>query len=141
MEVLHMPEPLINSTRVDEVFKDCLFKEGEPTNDYIPAEGITVNVGFHPQRLESYRNEVRDMLSNLPKQFFPKGEGGGDGWAFSGACNDKNDTQWTSFHVHMEQLFQLGIGLKMVRCLVPRIAWHSIPGGLPYYAVKLDGFV
>jgi len=68
----------------------------------------------------------------LPEQF--KGSAGG-GWSFLNACDDKHGNQWTDLHLRMEQLFQLGIGIGKVKCLMPRAMWSALPGGMPYYAV------
>ncbi len=55
MDLLHKGEVMtitrLDSDRVDAVFMDCLFKEGEDTSNHVRAEGILRNVGFHPQRL------------------------------------------------------------------------------------------
>jgi len=107
----------LTSENVERIFMDCLFKEGEDTSNYIPAEGITTNVGFHPERIESHREEIVSMLSELPEPFMEKS---GGGWTFLNACNDKNGKQWTSFRQRMEQLFQLGIGIEKVAYLMPR---------------------
>lgn len=123
---------MIDPERVNAIFMDCLFKEGEDTSKHIKAEGITMNVGFHPERLESHRTEIADMLDELPDEFK---ESGGGGMSFLNACNDKHGNQWTSLHQRMEQLFQLGIGVGKVKCLMPREMWSVLPGGMPYYAV------
>ena len=76
--------------------------------------------------------EVRDMLSRLPEPFH-RTKGGG--WLFLNACNDRNGVQWTDFHQQMEQLFQLGIGLGLVKCLMSREMWSILPGEMPFYSV------
>ena len=124
--------PLINADRVDEIFRDCLFNKGENTNNSIKAEGILVDVEFHPERLESYRDEVKQMLDNLPAGFHEKT---GGGWTFPQACNDRNGDQWTDFQQRMEQLFQLGIGLGLAKYRLPKDKWSTIPGGMPYIVV------
>lgn len=133
------PSPLINSQRVEEIFLDCLFKDGEPTDKHVLAEGLTCTVGFHPQRLEDHKEEVKQILNNLPGPFFPVEQGGGGGWAFSNVVLDKNETQWTDFQLRAEQLLQLGIGMKMVMCLAPREMWSILPNGMPYYLVSTSG--
>lgn len=123
----------IDPRRVKEIFMDCLFQAGEPTNDYVGAEGIQSLVGFHPGRLAKHKEDIAAMLDELPDSF--KKEGGG-GMSFLSACEDKHGVQWTGFHQRMEQLFQLGIGIGKVTCLVPRDKWGSLPGGMPYYCVN-----
>ncbi len=123
---------MIDPEHVNAIFMDCLFKEGEDTSKYIKAEGIVTNVGFHPERLKSHKAEIVTMLDELPDEFK---ESGGGGMSFLNACNDKHGNQWTSLYQRMEQLFQLGIGIGKVKCLVPRKMWNILPGGMPYYVV------
>ena len=123
---------MIDAKCVETIFIDCLFKEEEDTSKYIKAEGIVTNVGFHPERLEQYRAEVADILNQLPDEF--KTSGGG-GWSFLNACNDKDGNQWTGLHQRMEQLFLLGIGLGVVKSVLPREFWKDLPGGMPYYVI------
>ena len=123
---------MIDPERVNAIFMDCLFKDGEDTSNHVKAEGITKNVGFHPDRLESHKAEIEAMLDELPEQFK---ESVGGGWSFLNACNDKHGNQWTGFHQRMEQLFQLGIGIGKVKCQLPREIWSVLPGGVPYYSI------
>jgi hypothetical protein len=131
-------KPLIDSSRVREIFLECMYgreelKDGKPIEgESIKAEGIVCTVGFHPGRLESHREEVKGMLEGLPLQFRSNE---GQGWTFLNACNDRNGVQWTNMHQRMEQLFQLGIGLGLAKCLMPRELWAVLPGGMPYYSV------
>ena len=122
----------LNPERVNAVFMDCLFRDGEDTSKHVKAEGIVRNVEFHPERLESHRAEIVAMLDELPEQFQEKS---GGGWSFLNACNDKHGNQWTGLHQTMEQLFQLGIGIGKVKSLIPREMWSALPGGMPYYVV------
>ena len=131
-------KPLIDASRVNAIFLACMYEPEELRDGYpiegepVLAEGIMYNVGFHPGRLESHREEVKGMLEGLPLQF--RSTDGG-GWSFLNACHDRNGVQWTSFHQRMEQLFQLGIGLGLAKCLMPREMWSELPGGMPYYSV------
>jgi len=112
---------------------DCLFKEGEDTSNYVKAEGIMTNVGFHPERLASHKAEVDEMLAELPDEF-KKSMGGG--WSFLNACNDKNGNQWTDLQKTMEQLVLLGIALGVVKFQLPREVWKALPGGMPYLVIS-----
>ena len=66
---------ILTADRVNNIFGDCLFKDGEGTNDHIVAEGVIQTVGFHPGRIEEHRQEIHDMLTELPDEF--KTSGGG----------------------------------------------------------------
>lgn len=126
-------DPILTAVRVDEVFRDCLYKDGEDTSKAILVEGIVTTAGFHPERLESHRKDIEAMLAELPSEFQ---QSGGGGMSFLNACNDKNGDQWTGEQRTMEHLFQLGIGIGKVECLVPRKMWSAFPGGMPYYVVN-----
>lgn len=129
-------EQTLNANRVNEIFTDCLFRDEElPPSEYVPAPGITTNVGFHPERVEGYRDEIAAMLDELPDDFQ---ENSGGGMSFLNACNDKHGNQWTGMHQTMEQLFQLGLAVGKATCLMSRDKWDALPGGVPYYVVNAD---
>ena len=127
----------LTSENVNKIFMDCLFKDeeidGKDMADikFIPAEGIISNVGFHPERLESHRKEVTDMVNQLPDKFKPNL---GGGYTFMNMPFDKNDHQWGEQR-NAEQLLQLGIGLGIMKILMPRSMWNVFPGGVPYVAI------
>ena len=123
----------LDPQRVEAIFSDCLFREGEDTSKHVKADGISCNVGFHQERLNSHKVEISELLDELPDDF--KATGGG-GMSFLQACLDKHGNLWTGLHQRMEQLFQLGIGIDKVNCLLPREAWSALPGGMPYYLVR-----
>ena len=62
----------LKGDRVHEVFMDCLFKEDElegvkpKEGDFVEVHGLMAKVGFHPERLEGYKGEIKDMLLELP---------------------------------------------------------------------------
>lgn len=123
----------IDPAKVEEAFVKCLYKD-EETNGKVPegavlVNGITFNYGFHPGRLEEQREKVTAWLDALPHQF-RESEGGG--WSFLDACLDEDGFQWGEYR-NMEQLFCLGIGLKLVSYSLPRSMWFTFSGGMPYY--------
>lgn len=128
---------MINANRVTEMVKNSLFNDDEiidgiPTTEPIKVNGIMHNIGFHKERLESHRDEVKAMLAELPLVFQP---GGGGGYSFLQMCMTKDDEQWTSLHRVMEELCVLAIGLKLGAFPMPRELWHVLPGGMPYFSV------
>lgn len=125
---------MLNPQRVEEVFMDCLFKEGEDTTNYVKAEGIMATIGFHPERLDGHREEIEAMLTELPDEFR---ESGGGGWSFLNACMDRHGNQWTGLHQIMDQLFTLGIAIDKVEYQLPRDLWSALPGGMPYLVIKI----
>ena len=131
-----MPTDVILSPElVEQVFRDCLFRDGEDTSNHVVAEGVRVKVGFHPQRLESHRQDVIGMLAELPKEFQAAG---GGGYTFLSACLDRHHRLWTDLHQVVEMLLVLGLALDLVAyCNEDREMWADIfPGGMPYFVVK-----
>jgi hypothetical protein len=129
MEVRNTEIGILTDARVEEVFLDCLFKTApEDPSVAVLVEGIMYDVGFDPVQLSKHKDEIIAMLDELSNDFK-------QGTSFLNACEDKHGKQWTDLHPRMEQLFQLGMGIKKVRCLIPRALWHSLPGGMPYYQI------
>lgn len=126
---------VLTSQRVTEIFNDCLFRDGEDTSEHVPVKGIMNHIGFHPERLESHREEIIAMLAELPEEFQ---QSAGGGYTFLNVCEDRHGNQWTGFQLIMEQLVLLGIGLDLVEFTTPRDQWKAFPGGMPYLVVK-DG--
>jgi len=129
---------LIDASKLEEAFRDCLFKDeeitgGQPPADAVLVEGIVNKFGFHPERLESHRQEIYDWLKQLPHPF-RETEGGG--WSFLKACDDAEGQQWGE-HRNMEQLFCLGMGLGLAKSQLPRDLWAALPGGMPYYSIAV----
>lgn len=130
---------MIDPNRVEEMFKDCLFRkeeivDGKPPEGFVMVEGVINTFGLHPERLQSHKDEVENMLRELPLEF-RENEGGG--WSFLNACNTKDGEQWTGLHQRMDQLFSLGIGLGMAKFQLPRDVWEALPGGMPYIVIMV----
>ena len=132
---------IIDPQEVEKAFLDCLYKkeemqriEGMPEGAVI-VEGIQDKIGFHPGRLEKKRAKVTEWLKVLPYQFR---KNGGEGWSFLNACIQENGVQWTGLHQRMEELFCLGIGLGLVKYMLPRETWSVLPGGVPYYVIDVE---
>lgn len=131
-------EPLINGTInsafVTQAFHDCLFgpeikSEANLPPDAVQVDGIMSNFALNKAKLESHRKEIESLLPLIPNEF--KVSGGG-GMSFLNLCYDVNNHQWTSFHLVMEQLLVLAIGLGLATILLPRPFWSALPGGMPY---------
>lgn len=135
----------LNTENVDRIFADCMFRSHEEYEE-CKKEGLhffvrsiqntNVNVGFHPERIEVHRHEIREMLSQLPDGFFP---GSGDGASFLQACSTKDGQLWTGFHTEVEKLCLLGLASKQMRMLTPDAEiWPMLPGGMPYLSVEIE---
>lgn len=132
----------IDTVRLDEIFKDVLLNNDEVNEEGTAAkEGIAVEMvegivvkgfGFHKQRLEGHREQIKAMLEQLNPRFEK-------GASFLEGCDDKDGAQWGE-HRNMEQLFCLGIGLGLAKYCMSRNMWSVLPGGMPYILLNLEGF-
>ena len=132
---------MLTAEKVDEIFKDCLFRDeeinnGKPIKEPIKVEGLVSTFGFHPDRVKEHEEEIKSLLQDLPHQFF-KDSGGG--WSFLNLCTTRDGTQWTDFHSRMEQLVCLGIAIGKVEYNAPREMWSILPGGVPYITIDIGG--
>lgn len=105
--------------------------------DLLVADGVVVKVegilnpfALHRERLEGHRQDVREMLDDLPDSFRLSG---GGGWTFLNLCMTKDDEQWTGLHRTQDHLCVLAIGLGLGSYAGPREMWVAFPGGLPYF--------
>jgi hypothetical protein len=137
-------ETILTSDNVMKTFFNSLYNDEEVARlkpetapeGAILIEGITIKVGFHPERLKNNKLAIRSMLSQLPPTF-QHDKGGGH--SFLEACNTSNGILWGD-HRSMELLFILGMASNMVKLCAPREMWKSLPGGVPYYVINLGGF-
>ncbi len=128
----------LTTKNVETIFLNSMFSDNEIVDGIIPddaikVEGITMNVGFKSTNLEAYRDDVKNMLLELPEPFFKET---GGGWSFLNAIETKDGEQWAE-HRNLEQLVLLGIGLGYVTFLMPRNMWVMFPGGMPYFQIDL----
>ncbi len=128
--------------KVDEILRDALFKDEEISANEIPenaivVEGIVQKFAFHPGRLKSHAEELRDILLEIPEPFH-RGKGGG--WSFLNLCNDKQGNQWGE-HRNMEQLVVLAIGMGLGKYSFPKNFWNSLPGGVPYVVFDIEASI
>lgn len=135
----------LNTENVDRIFADCMFRSHEEYEE-CKKEGLhffvrsiqntNVNVGFHPERIEKHRQEIREMLLQLPEGFF-KDKGGGA--SFLQAACAKDGELWAGFHTEVEKLCLLGLASKQMRMLTPDAEiWPMLPGGMPYLRVEIE---
>lgn len=123
----------LTPTVVEELYAECLFRDGEATDGAVISEGIMSTAGFHPGRIKASSGKIRSLLARLPDDF-RESEGGG--MSFLNACHDRDGDLWTRDQRIMDLLFQLGVAVGAAKCLMTRDLWSSLPGGMPYYSVK-----
>lgn len=121
----------LTSTKVEEIFVDCLYKKNQPKDNMVIVEGVAHKFGFNPRQLSLHKQEIIDLLAELPDTFY---EGSGGGWSFLQACEDKHGNHWGE-HFSMEKLFCLGVGINRVKELFPKELRTFMPGGVPYYVI------
>ncbi len=117
---------------VKKIILDCLFKDGEDHSKAVIVEGIINDFGFHPERLEKWKDSIIELLNQLPKTFR---QNSGGGWSFLNACNRDDGEQWTGLHKDVEELFGLGMAIGKVKSQLPKDSWPALPGGMPYYVI------
>lgn len=123
----------LTANKVREIFLDSLYKEEEEDrSEAVIVNGMTMNVGFNPVRLNQHKKEIEELLNELDDKF--KVNVGG-GYSFLCAPIDKHGNQWGE-HRNVEELFLLGIAIDKVSYLFPREIWGSLPGGVPYLVIK-----
>lgn len=131
----------IDARRVEEIFLDCLFRdkeidgEGKPRHPdmVVMSEGIKGRFGLHKKRLERYYNEIEGMLYDLDPVFYePNNLGNGE--SFQKFSLRQDGEPWGTDR-EAEMLMVLGIGLKLVKNVLPRQLWAKLPGGMPYISI------
>ena len=123
----------LSSENVTATVISCLFNDGEDTKAAVIVNGIMKNIGFNPLKLQDNKENIIDMLMQLPIVFR---ESSGGGMTFLNACQDIDNDQWTGDQSIMEDLFLLGIAIGKVEWLLPKEFWKTLPGGVPYVVIK-----
>ena len=118
----------LTTQAVQDVLLECLSDGSES----VKVQGIIGHFSFSKVKLEAHRQQVIELLYELPAQF-QIAHGGG--WSFLQAAYDKHGNHWAE-HPTMEALFCLGIGLDVAGYVLPREAWSVFPGGMPYIYIK-----
>jgi hypothetical protein len=118
---------------VRQLLVDCLFKQGEPLEPFVEAEGLATRFRFHPSRLRERLSAIAEQLRGLPAPFHAEG---GGGFTFLGA-NETRDGELWGEHEDVERLVCLGIAAGFVSYCAERKFWAALPGGMPYFVVDI----
>lgn len=128
-------ETKLTADNVNKCFIGCLFEDGTDRSvmeqTAIRATGITMSIGFDPDKIAKSRDQIIGFLQELPAEFMAHG---GGGMSFLQMCTDRSGRQWGE-HRNMEQLVLLGLAIGAVEYCLPRELWGILPGGVPYIAV------
>jgi hypothetical protein len=121
--------------QVRAIFRDCLFRQGEISEDRAPEETLMIegirlqHFALHPGRVAGHRDDIAAILDQMDDKF-QRSKGGG--WSFLNLCMTKDGQHWAE-HPTAELLVVLAIGAEMGGyTLMPRELWRSLPGGVPY---------
>lgn len=136
----------LTSERVEEIGLDCVWpsdeadrlSEDEMKERSIIAEGVIHTYGFRPEKIAEHREELREMIRELPTEFLATREGGGGGWSFLNLCVTKDGEQWTGLHLMQERFMCLCIAAGLAEIPLPREMWSSLPGGVPYVVFNTE---
>lgn len=125
---------LIESEAVKKAFMDCLFRreeipDGKPPADAVIVQGVMMDVGFHPGRVQEHSSEIQQWLRALSEEFHIGGS------SFMNACVDRDRVQWGEQY-SAEQLLCLGLAIDKVEYCLPKALWSALPGGAPYFVIK-----
>ena len=118
---------------VVEVFKKCLLQPTEAGQKYVFVVGIGMfnSTRFHAGRLEAHRQEIIDMLAELPTEF--QNCIGND---MRKAVYIKYGWRWTTSLDSVNKLIQLGDAIDQVQRYPVRRFWHRKSDALTYFYVK-----
>ena len=130
-----MSEVQSKAETVRDLFMACLFEEGEPMNDAVMVEGITMTVGFHPGRLSDRRDRIRDIAAQIVTDDFMAAKGGGT--SFLNLCVDRDGAMWGE-HVNCQELMLLCVGAGLASYCLPRSMWGIFQGAVPYVTFNLS---
>lgn len=129
---------------VEALMIECLFTTAELTataegwpKGAVTTKGVIHSYGFHPGRLEAVRPRVKALLGELSPTF-RRDLHGGAGASFLNLPFTASGEQWGEHH-SAECLLCLGGALGMAGYCLPRPFWSSLPGGVPYVWIDLDG--
>jgi hypothetical protein len=133
---------MLDSKRVHEVLLDCLYKPEEMDGErpaagqpeFVVAEGIMNNFGFHPHRLAKHETEIASWVDELEDSFI---EGKGGGWSFLNLCMDRHGNHWAE-HPTMGELVALELAVGRANYCLPREMWNIMPGGMPYIVFRRE---
>jgi hypothetical protein len=124
---------MINPDRVSDIFEECFISRGEVDGE-VHVDSMAGIVSFKNNKVELHKQEIENMLCELPIEF-RKTSGGG--WSLLNGCIDKDGCQWTGFQSTVLQLFTLGMAIGKVNYLTPRDMWVLLPGKVPYFVIDM----
>lgn len=121
------------ASRVEDVLKDCLYRDeeigdGKVPDDAVVVSGVVNTFALHPARVVAHKADIAALCNELPDTFQ---RSGGGGWSFLNLCQTKDGELWGE-HRNCEQLVVLAIASGQGSYPLPREMWSALPGSVPY---------
>jgi len=125
---------MINVENLNKIFNSAIInKKTSVTEEFVEVEGVT---GLHKLRkkaLNDNKQQIIDMLRELPDPFM---EHTGGGRTFLNGCMTKDQQDiWTGLQSNVEQLLLLGLGIGKIKYTIQKEFWGILPGGVPYFMI------
>lgn len=132
---------MLRADDVHDAFIYCLVKreeapDGQPSEDAVLLEGISLNVELHKARLEEQREKVLGWIDDIPEGFLREK---GGGWTFLNLTMTKQGDQWCE-QPTAQALMLMAMGLGYAQYQLPRDIWRALPGGVPYVVFSKTPF-
>ena len=120
---------MISATRVHEIFLDCLHRQTpEDSDPCIGIYDVKHVIGFVPSKIEEHREEIYQILQELPDPFF---EDIGGGYSFMQLPFTKTGEQWGE-QTNGNELMGLGLATGYMQYMFSIQMWSALPGRVPY---------
>ncbi len=115
-----------NKEELDTLSKEELMERSKV------VQGVAKTFGFNPYRLQSHRDEVKDLLSQVNPGFWDNSPEKGMLFIELGVVFSTK--QLWGEHPTMEMLMGMAIGLGLMKYLMPRTMW-ALTMGVPMLAI------
>ena len=119
---------------IGKIFKECVTPRSGDKMSTVNVPGITTPrpVFFDFFKLEAYRTEITELVSQLPRSFTTV-----EGDSFNNTDKSHRGDVWCRVETEREKLVQLAIGLRLIEIVEPRELWAYRPRQRPSLRVIL----
>lgn len=115
----------LRAQNVKRVYEACLLQDHEDGAEFVTAE-CYATAHFHGARLRDSRQDIADMLAELPDRFRTY-----EGAEFFAASENRAGWRWVGTdevaHWEIEMLVLLGRAIGAVEYIIPREDWTDFP--------------
>jgi hypothetical protein len=127
----------LHCDKIDEIMYYCLFHSQQEADDLrasgrdvVASHGIIQGFGFHPDRLQEKKEEIKALVIELVPNLFLRPTGG-KGTTFLYLPTKEDGGLWGE-HRNAEALFVLAQALGWAGFCLPRHLWGVFQNGMPY---------